>query len=73
MIEILVQSNVFEKMILLKFNERNMKELKEKRKIEFFIDLMFLDYEQIMTLQSTNNDMTTKFCWESVNQYQQKT
>ena len=50
-----------------------MKELKEKRKIEFFIDLMFLDYEQIMTLQSTNNDMTTKFCWESVNQYQQKT
>ena len=61
-------------MILLKFNERNMKEFKEKRKIEFFIYLMFLDYEQIMTLQSTNNiDMTTKFCWESVNQYQQKT
>ena len=57
MIEILVQNNVFAKMILLKFNERNMKEFKEKRKIEFFIDLMFLDYEQIMTLQSTNNTL----------------
>ena len=49
-----------------------MKEFKENQKIEFYIDLMFNNYEQIMTLQSTNIDMTTKFSWESVNQYRQK-